>query len=162
MIVLLQCAAVLFPQFQWFVSPLDSYFHYVRLYHFPLCTTGPSLVNKVTMQLTTGLEYQPQAANDLTTTTTTASSFQTLPNPLNLTVAGPIQMDLVVSTAASQPDIRISLPVTTQSAASLDTQQQATAVPSIMVDTRPLHSGNGGGIGSALVLKRQSSASGRR
>ncbi|KAH8907836.1 hypothetical protein BR93DRAFT_568524 [Coniochaeta sp. PMI_546] len=114
------------------------------------------------MQLTTGLEYQPQAANELTTTTTTASSFQTRPNPLNLTVAGPIQMDLVVSTAASQPDIRISLPVTTQSAASLDTQQQATAVPSIVVGTRPLHSGNGGGIGSALVLKRQSSASGRR
>jgi hypothetical protein len=106
------------------------------------------------MQLTNGLEYQPLTVNDLPTTT---SSYQHRPVPLSVTVADQIQVDFIVSTGANQPDVRVTLPVATDSQLSnLNTQQSAIA-SAPQVHTWPTHTGDGVRVGTTPGVLRQES-----
>jgi hypothetical protein len=114
------------------------------------------------MQLTHGMDCPP--GGDLTATVLPLP-LQIRAVPINVTanVADAVQqVDFVVSTSTSQPDVRVMMPVTNPLAMA-NTQQTPTAIQSLMGNTWHASPMSSAPVGSASpTLKRQSSASGHR
>jgi len=110
------------------------------------------------MQLTHGMDCPPGGEP---TATALPLPLQLRAAPVNASAsaAGTVQqVDFLVSTSTSQPDVRVSMPVTSGPLAIVDSQQQSAVIPSLMPNTWHATPANSTLIGTAAPnLKRQSS-----